>query len=65
MMAVAVVTVASGGRPVVDVTATSPKLALAVTEALNGKGLPVTKVAAYGMPVAYLVIATNGDKHPK
>ncbi len=64
-MAVAVVTVASGGRPVVDVTATAPKLGLAVTEALNGKGMSVTKVAAYGMPVAYLVIATNGDKHPK
>jgi hypothetical protein len=50
---------------VVDVTASSPKLGLGVTEALNGKGMPVTKVAAYGMPVNYLVIATNGDKHPK
>ena len=38
-MAVAVVTVASGGRPVVDVTATSPKLGMAVTEAINGKGI--------------------------
>ena len=64
-MAVPVVTVASGGRPVVDVTATSPKLGMAVTEALNGKGIPVTKVATYGMPVYYLVVATNGDKHPK
>jgi hypothetical protein len=64
-MAVSVITVATGGRPVVDVTASSPKLGLGVTEALNGKGMPVTKVAIYGMPVNYLVIATNGDKHPK
>jgi hypothetical protein len=64
-VAVAVVTVASGGRPVVDVTASSPTLGLAVTEALNGKGMPVTKVATYGMPVNYLVVATNGNPHPK
>jgi hypothetical protein len=62
-MATAVVTVASGGRPVVDVTATSPTLGLAVTE--SASGMPVTKVAVYGMPVNYLVVATNGNKHPK
>ena len=43
-MAVAVVTVASGGLPVVDVTATFPKNGMAVTEAANGRGIPVTKV---------------------
>jgi hypothetical protein len=64
-MAVSVITVVTGGRPVIDVTATAPKLGMAVTEALNGKGMPVTKVVAYGVPVSYLVIATNGDKHPK
>jgi hypothetical protein len=64
-MAMAVVTVASGGLPVVDVTATNPQHGKAVTEALNGKGTAVTKVAKGGMAVTYLVIATNGDKHPK
>jgi hypothetical protein len=64
-MAEPVVTVASGGRPVVDVTATMPGFGRAVTEAAAGKGSPVTKVAAYGQPVTYLVVATNGDKHPK
>jgi hypothetical protein len=43
-MARAVVTVASGGLPVVDVTATKPLLGLPVTEAANGMGRPVTKV---------------------
>jgi hypothetical protein len=55
-MALAVVTVASGGLPVADVTATTPKLGLPVTEATNGRGLPVTKVAAGkpGLPVTYV-----------
>jgi antitoxin (DNA-binding transcriptional repressor) of toxin-antitoxin stability system len=64
-MAEPVVTVASGGRPVVDVTASAPKFGKAVTEAAAGKGSPVTKVTTYGQPVTYLVVATNGDKHPK
>jgi hypothetical protein len=60
-----VVTVTSGGQPVVDVTATMPGFGKAVTEAAAGKGTPVTKVTTYGMAVTYLVVATNGDKHPK
>jgi hypothetical protein len=43
-MGLAVVTVASGGMPVVDVTATKPALGVAVTEAANGRGIAVTKV---------------------
>jgi len=39
-----VVTVAAGGLPVIDVTGTFPRLGLPVTEALNGHGVPVTKV---------------------
>jgi hypothetical protein len=58
-MAKAVVTVASGGLPVVDVTASTPKLGLAISEAtaVSGVayGLWVTKVAAYGVPVTYVV----------
>jgi hypothetical protein len=54
-MGLAVVTVASGGLPVVDVTATTPKLGLPVTEAV--RGVPVTKVIAPkpGLPVTYVV----------
>jgi hypothetical protein len=65
-MAMPVVTVASGGMPVVDVTALNHALiGKAVTEATNGKGAAVTKVASRGMAVYYLVVATNGDKQPK
>ena len=66
-MAIPVVTVASGGRPVVDVTATGNQLGVSVTEALNGQGMAVTKVSAAigGMPVVYLVVSTTGAKHPK
>jgi hypothetical protein len=61
-MALPVVTVASGGLPVVDVTATAPRLGLPVSEApvptlpAWPKGLPVTKVAAGkpGLPVTYV-----------
>lgn len=55
-MALAVVTVASGGLPVVDMTATNPALGLPVSEATNGKGLPVTKVTSGkpGLPVTYV-----------
>jgi len=43
-MALPVVTVASGGRPVVDVTASKPLNGRPVTEATNGFGIAVTKV---------------------
>jgi hypothetical protein len=50
-----VVTVASGGLPVVDVTATTPKLGLPVTEAANGRGTPVTKVVGKpGLAVVFV-----------
>lgn len=55
-MGVAVVTVAAGGLPVIDVTATKPGLGLPVTEAANGLGIRVTKVslAVGGVPVTYV-----------
>jgi hypothetical protein len=52
-MGMAVVTVASGGMPVVDVSATV-KIGMPVTEAGNKYGVPVTKVAAFGLPVVYV-----------
>src|SRR6185436_6074945 len=55
-MATPVVTVAAGGLPVVDVTATFPKLGLPVTEALNGRGTAVTKVVANGLPVTFSTV---------
>jgi len=55
-MGLAVVTVAAGGLPVVDVTATTPKLGVSVTEAANGRGIAVTKVVGKpGMPVTFVV----------
>ena len=56
-MGLAVVTVAAGGLPVVDVTATTPKLGLPVTEAANGRGIAVTKVTLPkgGLPVTFVV----------
>jgi hypothetical protein len=55
-MAQPVVTVASGGLPVVDVTATKPLLGLPVSEAANGYGLAVTKVVGKpGLPVTFVV----------
>jgi hypothetical protein len=62
-MATAVVTVASGGHPVVDVTASNPKIGMAVTESLNGRGTAVTKGNS-GPPVTYIVVSTNGN-HPR
>lgn len=55
-MGLAVVTVASGGLPVVDVTATTPKLGIPVSEAANGRGIAVTKrtLAQGGVPVTYV-----------
>ena len=56
-MGIAVVTVASGGMPVIDVTATTPKLGVPVTEAANGRGIAVTKVTLPkgGLPVTFVV----------
>lgn len=51
-MGMPVVTAASGGLPVVDVSATT-KIGRPVSEAANGYGIRVTKVAVYGMPVVY------------
>jgi hypothetical protein len=59
-MSTAVVTVAAGGMPVVDVSATTPNLGMPVTEALNGRGIAVTKVAARGLPVTFVVVSTTG-----
>jgi hypothetical protein len=54
-MALPVNTVAAGGLPVVDVTATAPKLGAPVSEAAPGKGTAVTKVASLGVPVTFVV----------
>jgi hypothetical protein len=59
-MATAVITVASGGIAVLDVTATTPLRGAPVTEAIavSGvkRGLAVTKVTApvLGIPVTYI-----------
>ena len=67
-MACAVITVASGGLPVIDVTATFPKLGMPVTEAIAigavKYGIPVTKVTAGGVPVTFVVVSTTGG-NPK
>ena len=63
-MATAVVTVASGGLPVIDVTATVPKLGIPVTEALGGRGIAITKVAADNIPMTFVVVSTSGG-NPK
>jgi hypothetical protein len=53
-MALPVVTVASGGLPVVDVTSVPPRTGLPVKEATNGRGIAVTKVTGKpGLPVVY------------
>jgi hypothetical protein len=57
-MALPVVTVASGGMPVVDVTATKPLLGRPVTTAANGRGLPVTIVAAGKPGIAVTFVTT-------
>jgi len=56
-MSTPVVTVAAGGIAVVDVTATTPKLGLPVSEAANGRGVAVTKVTAGkpGLAVTFVV----------
>ena len=67
-MATAVITVASGGLPVIDVTATTPKLGIPVTEAIAigavKYGIPVTKVPVNGVPVTFVVVSTTGG-NPK
>jgi antitoxin component of RelBE/YafQ-DinJ toxin-antitoxin module len=56
----AVVTTLSGGLPVVDVTATTPKLGLPVTEAV--RGIAVTKVVSKpGLPVTFETAATSAE----
>ena len=64
-MAMAVITVASGGLAVTDVTATKPTLGMAVTEAIAvgtvKRGIPVTKVAN-GIPVTFIVVSTTGGQ---
>jgi hypothetical protein len=45
-MSLPVVTVAAGGIAVVNVTATAPMRGLPVSESTNGRGVPVTQVAA-------------------
>jgi hypothetical protein len=65
-MGLAVVTVASGGLPVVDVTGTAPGLGVPVTEAGNGLGLAVTKVTLPrdGVPVTYVAASGGGGGGP-
>lgn len=57
-MATPVVTVASGGIAVVDVTVASPKYGLPVSEASNGRGIAVTKVTGGkpGLAVTYVPV---------
>jgi hypothetical protein len=53
-MALPVVTVASGGLPVVDMTATAPLRGLPITE-VTSRGMAVTKVSGtLGLPVTYV-----------
>ena len=53
-MGMPVVTVASGGMAVNDVTATKPAHGMAVSEAANGRGRAVTKVTTGGVAVTYV-----------
>lgn len=55
-MAMAVVTVTKNGIPVVDNTAgaSTKKTGMRVSEATNGFGIPVVKVASNGMEVVYV-----------
>jgi hypothetical protein len=54
-MALPVVTVASGGLPVVDVTAAAPLRGMPITEVVGGRGMAVTKVSGtLGLPVTYV-----------
>jgi hypothetical protein len=55
-MGLAVVSVAAGGLPVVDVTATH-KRGLPVTEAANGRGIKITKITGgtLCLPVVFVL----------
>lgn len=56
-MALAVVTVAAGGLPVIDVTATKPALGMPVAESASSPtkiGVAVTKVTVNGLAVTYV-----------
>jgi hypothetical protein len=56
-MGLPVVSAAQGGMPVVDVTATTSKLGLPVTEATNGRGVAITLVIGEpGLPVVFETI---------
>jgi hypothetical protein len=57
-MGLAVMTVTSGGMPVIDVTATKPGQGLPVTESISTPtkiGVAVTKVTSGGIAVTYVV----------
>ena len=59
-MGLSVVTVASGGLPVVEATFGTP-----VTEAVNGRGVPVTKVVGKpGLPVVFETIGVGAVTYP-
>jgi hypothetical protein len=53
-MGVPVRTVAAGGIPVVDVTATTPKLGMPVTEATYGVAVTKVTLPKGGIPVTYV-----------
>jgi len=56
-MGMPVVTVAAGGLAVVDVTATTPKLGMPVTETASGRGVAVTKVTGKpGLAVTFVAV---------
>ena len=66
-MSLAVITVPSGGLPVVNVTAVPPMRGLAVSESTNGRGVPVTQVAAGkpGLPVVFTpVVGPFSEEEP-
>ena len=56
-MAIAVKTVASGGLPVIDVTATTPKVGVPVTEAASGIAVTKVTVAIGGLPVTFVTVS--------
>ena len=53
-MGIAVVTIAAGGLPVIDVTATKPALGVPVTEAVNGIAVTKVSLAVGGLPVTFV-----------
>jgi hypothetical protein len=64
-MAMPVNIVASGGMPVVNVSALNHALiGTAVSSAASGKGIPVT-IGTTGLAVFFLIPVSNGSLHPK